>query len=80
MWAQIAVWFILTILGELLTPKPKPPKNNSQLEFPDNRQDRKIPLFAGTVQLRGPMLAWWGDVRKKQIGRASCRERVYVLV
>ena len=67
MWAQIAVWFVLTILGELLKPKPKAPKNRSQLEFPDNRQDRKIPLFAGTVQLRGPMLAWWGDIKKKPI-------------
>ena len=67
MWQALAIWFVLTILGELLKPKSKPPKNRSQLEFPDNRQDRKIPLFAGTVQLRGPMLAWWGDIRKKAI-------------
>lgn len=67
MWATLAIWFITLVLGELLKPKQKQPKNNSQLEFPDNRQDRKIPLFAGTVQLRGPMLAWWGDIRKKAI-------------
>ena len=67
MWGLVAVWFITLVLGELLAPKLKTPKNNSQLEFPDNRQDRKIPLFAGTVQLRGPMLAWWGDIRKKAI-------------
>ncbi len=71
MWQMVAVWFALMVLGELLAPKPKKPKNDSQLEFPDNRQDRKIPLFAGTVQLRGPLLAWWGDVRKKAITESS---------
>ena len=66
MWVQVAIWFATMLLGELLFSggAPKPQTNTDQLEFPDTRQDRKIPLFAGTVQQKGPLLAWWGDVRK----------------
>ena len=66
MWIQVAIWFATMLLGELLFSggAPKPQTNTDQLEFPDTRQDRKIPLFAGTVQQKGPLLAWWGDVRK----------------
>ena len=66
MWVQVAIWFATLLLGELLfgSGAPKPQANDDQLEFPDTRQNRKIPLFCGTVQQRGPLLAWWGDVRK----------------
>lgn len=68
MWMQIAIWVALTVLGELLRPKAKRSgRDPGTLEFPDNRQDRKIPLFAGTVQIRGPLLAWYGDLRVKAI-------------
>lgn len=68
MWMQIAMWVALTVLGELLRPKTKRKgRDPGTLEFPDNRQDRKIPLFAGTVQIRGPLLPWYGDLRVKAI-------------
>ena len=68
MWVQVAIWFAVMLLGELLAGGgTKAPKNDNQLEFPDTRQNRKIPLFAGTVQQRAPLLAWWGDVRKTAI-------------
>ena len=67
LWFTALIWLAVTVLGELLRPKAKKRKDTSMLEFPDNRQDRKIPLFCGTVQLRGPLLAWYGDVAKKAI-------------
>lgn len=70
---MVAVWLVTTILGELLRPKQKKPKpaGLDEFSFPTATADRKIPVIAGTVQIRGSNLVWYGDYRTKAIKVSS---------
>jgi hypothetical protein len=73
MWWTIAVWLTATILGELLRPEQRIPKAASidDFQFPTATADRKIPVVAGTVQISGPNLVWYGDYRVSAITAES---------
>lgn len=66
---MLAIWLVTTILGQLLRPKTKKPKpaGLDDFNFPTATADRKIPVVAGTVQIRGSNLVWYGDYRTKAI-------------
>lgn len=70
---MIAIWLVTTILGQLLRPKQKKPKpaGLDEFSFPTATADRKIPVVAGTVQIRGSNLVWYGDYRTRAIKVSS---------
>lgn len=68
MWLTIGLWIFATILGEVLRPKTKRAGLDAgQLEIPDNRQDRKIPVIFGLAEIRGPLLGTYGLIKSEAI-------------
>ena len=51
----------------LLTPKPKVeggrPKGLGDFDFPTATEDRAVPIVWGTVDIKGPNVLWYGDLR-----------------
>jgi hypothetical protein len=53
---------ILTVLSYVLRPKPKKPEPNTNIEVPEIRQGKPIPVVFGTRFLNNPNVVWYGDV------------------
>lgn len=56
------------VLSELLRPKPKlenaKPAGLGDFQFPTATEGRVVPLVWGTVQIKGPNVVWYGDLRQ----------------
>ena len=65
------VFAFFTILGELLRPKPDiedaKPAGLGDFQFPTATEKRKVPIVWGTVQMKGPNVVWYGDLRQVPI-------------
>ncbi len=61
------VQLILTVVLALLQPKPKfeqlRGKGLGEFQFPTATEDRMVPIVWGTVDIRGPNVTWYGDLR-----------------
>lgn len=61
---QIGIMLVLTVLAELLRPKPKMeevrPKGLGDFDFPTATEGRAVPLIFGRVMLRAPNVVWFG--------------------
>lgn len=64
-WLTLGLFFLSTILGDLLRPKlqgsDNPAASLDQLNIPTASADRKIPVVWGTVLLESPNVIWYGD-------------------
>jgi len=60
-----------TILGELLRPKPDlknaKPAGLGDFQFPTATEARRVPHLWGTVQIKGPNVVWYGDLKQEPI-------------
>lgn len=71
MFFEIIVFVALLLLSQLLKPKPKDesarPASLGDFQFPTATEGRPVPIFWGTVQLKGPNVIWYGDLRQVPI-------------
>lgn len=65
------VYVAVYLLSELLRPKPNfedaKPAGLGDFDFPTATEDRVVPLIWGTIQLSGPNVVWYGDLKQKPI-------------
>ena len=70
-WYSVFLFAFSTILNELFRPKPKreqlKPAGVGDFSFPTATEDRVVPWLFGTVEIKGPNFAWWGDLRANPI-------------
>ena len=66
---NIAIGLAFSIVGYLLTPRPKAPKPNeaAQLEDPTAEAGRPIPVVFGTLTVKEPNVLWFGEKSKVMI-------------
>lgn len=61
----------IAILADLLRPKPKnegaKPAGLGDFSFPTATEGRVVPLIWGTVQISGPNIVWFGDLKQTPI-------------
>lgn len=64
---QLVIALAMIVVGELIRPKQAPPNAKpsafGDFNFPTATEDRKLPVFWGTVKIEGPNVTWYGDVR-----------------
>lgn len=67
----LAIQAVLFLAAQLLTPKPEiedaRPKGLGDFNFPSATEGRQIPVVWGTVEVKGPNVIWFGDLRVKEI-------------
>jgi uncharacterized protein DUF2793/putative tail protein len=63
---SLAIYVGLTLVSQSLAAR-KARKNISDVEFPTDDAERKIPYIAGTAEI-SPHVIWWGDFRRKSVG------------
>lgn len=66
-WIAMAVGLVLTVVGELLRPKPQVPNAKAsaldEFEIPTADPNRNITVFVGKVLIKGSNVTWYGDLR-----------------
>jgi hypothetical protein len=70
-WIQLIVLVFLTVLMEILRPKPEftdaKPSGIGDFQLPTASEDRRVPLLWGTVKVKGPNVVWYGDLYQQPI-------------
>lgn len=70
-WITLLVYAALFVLSDLLKPKPNledaKPSGLGDFQFPTATEGRPVPLLWGTVQVKGPNVTWYGDLRQEAI-------------
>jgi len=65
LFSLLLTWFVTTIVGELLRPKPKIENAKaaklSDFGFPTATEARAVPVLWGTREIAGPNVVWFGD-------------------
>lgn len=86
-WFLVVVVILMvltTVASYLLTPKPKTeairPKGLGDFEFPTATETRAVPIIWGTVDIRGPNVIWYGDLRTVNVKDKVNGERMTVAV
>lgn len=68
---SLVIAAIALILSELLRPKPKFENARrpglGDFDFPTAVEGRVVPVIFGTVQLKGPNVIWYGDLKSRKI-------------
>ena len=67
----LAIFLVLTIISELLRPKPKFENAKAagldDFKFPTATEGRSVPVVFGTVKLKGPNVIWYGNLGQSRI-------------
>ncbi|MEE8551592.1 MAG: phage tail protein [Gemmatimonadota bacterium] len=65
--ALIVVAIVLFVAAILLAPKPKfedaRPRGLGDFQFPTATETRAVPILWGTVDIKGPNVIWYGDLK-----------------
>lgn len=71
MWSFLLTFFISTLLGELLRPKPKfntpSPSALGEFQMPTAEYGRALPVIYGKCWMKAPNVVWHGDLRVEAI-------------
>ena len=64
LFVQIAIGLAVGVVGYLLMPQPKraKPPEAQDLQAPTAEAGRPIPVFWGTLEIKGPNILWHGDL------------------
>lgn len=66
-WYAIIYFVVALIIGELLRPKPRfdtpQPSSLGDFQVPTAEEGRAIPAIFGTVNVKGPNVTWYGDLK-----------------
>ncbi|WP_212525845.1 vWA domain-containing protein [Actibacterium sp. MT2.3-13A] len=73
MWTNLIIGLIFTAISYLLTPKPKGPKPGTLDDFgiPRAAEGDEIGKIYGTVWIKSPQVAWYGDLRTEKIRKGG---------
>lgn len=73
MWWQILYYVVTLALSIALAPKPPKPKAAAleDFEFPTAEEGRPIPVIFGEVDITGPNVLWYGNLRVQPIKKRS---------
>ena len=65
-FVTLLIYGALFVLADLLRPKPdiEDAKPDNDLQSPTATESRSVPLFWGTVKIKGPNIVWYGDLRQ----------------
>lgn len=70
-WFSLFMFAFTTILSEVLRPKPKfeqaKPAGIGDFNFPTATEARALSWLFGTIRIKGPNTAWWGDLKATPI-------------
>lgn len=70
-WVTLLLYVVVFALSELLRPKPHlenaKPAGLGDFQFPTATEGRSVPLVWGTIQIAGPNVVWYGDLRQVAI-------------
>lgn len=70
-WIAFFVSLAMTVVGELLRPKQKPPNAKASgiddFDIPTAEEGRAIPVFCGKVKVSGPNVVAYGDLESKAL-------------
>lgn len=60
------IYAALFVLAELIRPKPdlENEKPSDDVQAPTASENRPVPLYWGTVKIKGPNVIWYGDLRQ----------------
>ncbi len=65
--AYVIIAIVLFLLQIFLTPKPKfenaRPRGLGSFQVPTATEDRSVPIMWGTVDMKGPNVIWYGDLK-----------------
>ena len=68
---MMVIQFAVTIALTFLQPKPKLEQQRAKglgdFQFPTATEDRMIPIVWGTMDIRGPNVTWYGDLRTTKV-------------
>lgn len=59
---SLLISIVLTVLSYVLRPKPQRPEADRDIQVPEARQGKPIPVVFGTRFVNDPSVVWWGDV------------------
>ena len=86
-WLALVVSLVMTVVGELLRPKQKPPNAKASglddFDIPTAEEGRSIPIFCGKVKVNGPNVVAYGDLeslaltKKVKTGMFSSTRQTY---
>jgi hypothetical protein len=64
-WPLIAVFIAALVIAYAIAPKPQstPPPGINEINLPTTDEGREIPVIFGTVDMKGPNIVWYGDLR-----------------
>lgn len=69
--ALVAIQLVLFVASLLLAPKPKfeeaRPRPLGDFQFPTATEARAVPVLWGTVDIKGPNVIWYGDLKVVKI-------------
>jgi hypothetical protein len=68
---MMVIQFAVTVALTFLQPKPKLEQQRAKglgdFQFPTATEDRMIPIVWGTMDIRGPNVTWYGDLRTTKV-------------
>ncbi|QQK88547.1 hypothetical protein [Vibrio phage PH669] len=69
MWYALAVVVAALIIGQAMSPRTQAikPAGLDEFQAPTAEVGREIPVAFGTVDVRGPNVVWYGDLRSTPI-------------
>ena len=76
----MGIWFVLIYLAIMVTayillaPKPitpQPPSPDRELDLPTTEEGRSSGVVFGTIWVKDPVVAWWGDLKSVAIKQES---------
>jgi Protein of unknown function (DUF2793)/Putative phage tail protein len=72
-WPQLIYYVVTLALSIALAPKPKAPRAAAidDFDFPSAEEGRPIPVVFGEVEITGPNVLWYGDLKIKKIKKRS---------
>lgn len=86
-WIALVVSLVMTVVGELLRPKQKPPNAKASglddFDIPTAEEGRSIPILCGKVKVNGPNVTAYGDLesvaltKKVKTGLFSSKRQTY---
>ncbi len=66
---NLAIGLVFSWIAFLLRPKPEPPKAATikDVKIPIADQGTEIPKIYGTVWIKAPLVAWYGDFKTRPV-------------
>lgn len=73
MWIQLAIMIVSALIQYALTPRPKPPRPDSNLSIAPVKDGQPIIVIFGDVNI-DPVTLWYGNPRNSEIKQKGSKK------